>query len=85
MGNEERNQYVIEQLLPKIIERRKGNGSTLKDFVQMFGFPEFVKGFSANPEVEQFLMEDQKQKNGLVSAVQAFVDAEANLKQSIWL
>ena len=82
LGNEERNQYVIEQLLPKVMARRNGNGSTLKDVVQMFGFPEFVASFSANPEVEQFLKEDQKQKNGLVSAVQAYIDAEANLKQT---
>jgi predicted small secreted protein len=82
LEKEEKNQYVIEQLLPKVIERRKGNGSTFKDVVQIFGFPEFVASFSANPEIEQFLTEDKKQKNGLVSAVQAYIDAEANLKQT---
>ncbi len=76
LGNEEKNQYVIEQLMPKVIERRRRNGVLFEDVVKMFGFPEFVVSFSANPEVEQFLIEDKKQKNELISAVQAYIDAK---------
>jgi hypothetical protein len=81
LGKEEKNQYVIEQLLPKVIERRQGNGSTFKDVVKIFGFPEFAASFSANPEIEQFLIEDKNQKNGLVKSVQEYINAKTALNQ----
>ena len=84
LKEEEKTQYVTEQLLPLVEKRLASEKRALEfgDVLNVFKFPDFAENyFTTEPDVKKFMIEGKNPKQKLNAATAAYEKASKELEK----